>query len=150
MPSGPGMDRFGGTGVTIFFVLSGYLITGSCAANFIAPDASTSRGSSSAGPDDLLPALLVTVSVVGCPLRGAAGERWWSWSYLAPILFYYGNWWWLANWPLGALSHTWSLAVEEQFYLLWPLLVMVTRRWFVPVVAVLALGSLALESHGRP
>jgi peptidoglycan/LPS O-acetylase OafA/YrhL len=47
------------------------------------------------------------------------------------------------------LQHLWSLAVEEQFYLLWPLLLIaglrfLGRRWTVVATAVLALGSAAL------
>jgi peptidoglycan/LPS O-acetylase OafA/YrhL len=40
----------------------------------------------------------------------------------------------LGYWP-SAISHFWSLAVQEQFYLLWPVIVLVLpRRWFIPTM----------------
>jgi len=47
------------------------------------------------------------------------------------------------EWP-GAISHFWSLAVEEQFYLVWPwLIVFAPRRWLVPaIVGAIACGPL--------
>jgi peptidoglycan/LPS O-acetylase OafA/YrhL len=42
---------------------------------------------------------------------------------------------WLGYWP-DAISHYWSLAVQEQFYFLWPVLVLtLPKRWFLPVMA---------------
>ena len=42
---------------------------------------------------------------------------------------------WLGYWP-NAVSHYWSLAVQEQFYILWPIVVLLLpRRWFVSTMA---------------
>ena len=44
---------------------------------------------------------------------------------------------------LGYLSHTWSLAVEEHFYLLWPLIIaFIPARWRVRGIAILFVASL--------
>ena len=51
-------------------------------------------------------------------------------------LLYVGNWhqiatgsnYFVASGPLSPLQHTWSLAIEEQFYLLWPL-ILVGALW---------------------
>jgi peptidoglycan/LPS O-acetylase OafA/YrhL len=46
-------------------------------------------------------------------------------------------------WP-PAISHLWSLSVQEQFYLLWPVIILLTpRRWFLPV-----LGGAVLVAFG--
>ena len=45
-----------------------------------------------------------------------------------------------------AIAHFWSLAVQEQFYLLWPLLVLtLPRRWFIPAMAGFILFGLAFR-----
>ena len=42
---------------------------------------------------------------------------------------------WLGYWP-DSISHYWSLAVQEQFYFLWPIVVLtLPRRWFLPTMA---------------
>ena len=54
------------------------------------------------------------------------------------------------EWP-GAISHFWSLAVEEQFYLVWPwLIVFAPRRWLVPgIVAAIVVGAALPVVDGR-
>lgn len=64
------------------------------------------------------------------PLAGNLGiSKAWYWLYLA-------------NWPTShngfnaALPHVWSLAVEEQFYLIWPLVIACASEWMLARVAI--------------
>jgi peptidoglycan/LPS O-acetylase OafA/YrhL len=113
----------GWIGVTLFFVLSGFLITGILLDTQHEPGHFRRfylRRTLRIAP--LYYAVLLVTFVV-LPLVGAAPEsvradapqQLWLWTYLS-------------NWvqPFGMAGHSfphfWSLAVEEQFYLLWPLL----------------------------
>ncbi|HEV3272673.1 MAG TPA: acyltransferase [Candidatus Methylacidiphilales bacterium] len=52
---------------------------------------------------------------------------------------------WLGYWP-DAISHYWSLAVQEQFYFLWPLIVLtLPRRWFFATMAGFILFGLGFR-----
>jgi peptidoglycan/LPS O-acetylase OafA/YrhL len=126
----------GWVGVQIFFVLSGFLITG------ILLDSAGQRGRfrnfyvrRTLRIFPLYYGFLFLALVVGPRLIGstgwaeAAGEDGiWYWLYLS-------NWTPLLGGGLGGLNHLWSLAVEEQFYLVWPMLVMLSGRRF-PLVAL--------------
>ncbi len=50
-----------------------------------------------------------------------------------------GDWLWQTNWV--GLSHLWSLAVEEQFYLIWPLVVLLIPRKPLAVVCALLIAA---------
>jgi peptidoglycan/LPS O-acetylase OafA/YrhL len=115
----------GWLGVDLFFVLSGFLITG------LLIDA---RG----GPRyfrtfytrrtlRIFPLYYLTLAFVffiapRLPglLRsdGLQGREWWYWLYLSNIYFALGDW------PSNSFNGVWSLAVEEQFYLVWPWVVL--------------------------
>jgi peptidoglycan/LPS O-acetylase OafA/YrhL len=116
-------------GLDVFFVLSGYLITGLLAREFLATGRLDLRRFYVRRARRLLPSL-VTVLAVTCvavvvwlPNEAAAFR-----SDLAASAIYVTNWWFVVKGQSyfggtgrpSLLLHLWSLAVEEQFYLLWP------------------------------
>ena len=157
-------------GVTVFFVISGYLITGLLTAEW-----------ESSGSINLLqfwlrrirrlfPAIVAVIVVMAA-----------LFALLSPVLltkmrpdilpglFWFENWWYIVRGisyfdAIGApspLSHFWSLAIEEQFYLVWPILLLGmfkakvgekgVRRVCLVLAVVSALAmALLFDPHGDP
>ncbi|HEX5494960.1 MAG TPA: acyltransferase [Mycobacteriales bacterium] len=123
-------------GVDVFFVLSGFLISTLLLEEW-GRDASISlRAFYRRRVRRLLPALLILMAGGGV-LQWAFADLGASRPYLVGVLgglFYLNNW--VIVWDphaLRTLAPTWSLAVEEQFYLLWPFLLrMLLRRRITP------------------
>jgi peptidoglycan/LPS O-acetylase OafA/YrhL len=130
---GYGWAQGGLLGVGVFFTLSGYLITDILAGQWAA------HGRIGLGEfwlrraRRLLPALLVMLAVVTAWVNMAArsfvpGFRG---NVIAAVL-YVSNWWYIGQHSSyyerfaapEPLDHLWSLAVEEQFYLVWPWVVL--------------------------
>jgi peptidoglycan/LPS O-acetylase OafA/YrhL len=151
-----GIPASGALGVDLFFVLSGFLIT------TLLLEERTSNGSASLlgfyrrRALRLLPALAVFVAIylfVALAVLPTAGDGTSS-DHLGGVLvglFYVSN---LvqangSDLPDG-LVHLWSLSAEEQFYLLWPALLLASlvafRRRVWPLVAVLAAGVAAVQA----
>ena len=153
--AGLGVFSGGFAGVDVFFVISGYLIT-----SIIVADLDAGRFSLAAFYERrarrILPALLLVVAVT-MPLA-------WLWmlpadllafarSVLAVLVFGSNLLFWRESGyfnsaaDLKPLLHTWSLAVEEQFYLLFPLLLLLAWRWgrrrTAVLLALLTAASLA-------
>lgn len=147
----------GGVGVDVFFVLSGFLITMLLLTERDRTGTIAFGAFYARRARRLLPALLLMLALF-MVIRGALGPwlgvrllnselPWWQ-TLAAPLLFA-SNWVAMRgnNEALGALTPTWSLAAEEQFYLLWPAaLWLLTRRRVRPValVATLAVVGVAL------
>jgi len=117
-------------GVEIFFVISGFLITTLMLEERISKGRVSLRGFWLRRFRRLMPALLtmltVTLVAVTFVWTDAAPE---FRRDVIPSLFYVSNWWqifgvdvpYFGTGSLPVLRHLWSLAVEEQWYLLWPL-----------------------------
>jgi peptidoglycan/LPS O-acetylase OafA/YrhL len=123
-------------GVDVFFVLSGFLITSLLYDELVVTGRIDLGGFWTRRARRLLPAALVMIvavlaarplfvpdSVAG--LRGDAitAALWsgnWRWALAGTDYFAQGG-------TPSPLQHTWSLAVEEQFYLVWPLLLLACR-----------------------
>lgn len=141
-----------GVGVDLFFALSGYLIT-----SLLLRERETTGGVAFGRfylrrAARLLPALVVmlVVTVAGSALIGspyAAANR----RALVSVLLYGSNWRraFDGTATLGWYEHTWSLSVEEQFYLAWPLLVVLASRRGPRAVAGVALAGSAWASLER-
>lgn len=130
--------RGGFLGVDVFFVLSGFLITTLIVEEYSRSGRIDFKRFYLARARRLLPALLLMLVIVG--MLAAFVYRDSAATFRADAiasLFYVTNWWFIfsdASYfeAIGRppfLQHLWSLAVEEQFYLLWPALVLILLRW---------------------
>jgi peptidoglycan/LPS O-acetylase OafA/YrhL len=144
--------RYGGiVGVTVFFALSGYLITD----RLYAERSETGRINLSKfymrRVLRLVPALVAAVlvtSLFAVATRDPQldGNYWWqAFAALTYTMDFFGA----AGADMPVWGHTWSLAVEEQFYLVWPFLLLAalalcrSRRY-----AAIAVGTLAVLALG--
>jgi peptidoglycan/LPS O-acetylase OafA/YrhL len=111
-------------GVDMFFALSGFLITGLLLTEYRNTGGIGFRNFYIRRALRLLPALvallIATTSYVLLMDEGVETHL----KSVLPVLFYCGNWMPAAGVALSPLLlHTWSLSVEEQFYIVWPSLV---------------------------
>ncbi|USR41534.1 acyltransferase [Ectopseudomonas hydrolytica] len=150
----------GFAGVDIFFVISGFLITGN-----IIKDAGSARGFSWAEfyrrrALRILPVLfvvLLTTLLIGQLILLPEDLSGLGYSSLAAVFsaanvyftYFLDTSYFADDSNLQPLLHLWSLGVEEQFYLFWPIILLAlltrfTRRWLLPVTLLLTLASFIL------
>jgi peptidoglycan/LPS O-acetylase OafA/YrhL len=121
-------------GVELFFVLSGFLITSLLVREWLVTGEITLSNFWARRARRLLPALFVLVVVVGIyyATKGTIGAVPGLFGDGLSTLFYYSNWhqiavganYFVQSGPTSPFQHTWSLAIEEQFYVIWPLIVL--------------------------
>lgn len=137
----------GGLGVTLFFVLSGFLITTLLQREYRRHGAIHLRNFYLRRVLRLMPPLLIVVALSGLLARGALIDGGFSPRGLLSVLFYFGNYHVIATdfggIPAG-LGVIWSLAVEEHYYLLYPPLALLLLRWQRPRRAAAALAALCV------
>lgn len=146
--------RGGWIGVDLFFVLSGFLITGILLHN---------RGTSNYFRSfyarrtlRIFPLyyFMLMISFWLLPAIGGAehsffpderSEQWWYWTYLSNVLFSIRHYF-----RHSILGPTWSLAIEEQFYLIWPLVIFLCSprvlKWLCPVLLLAVVAARTIAS----
>jgi len=141
-----GVLSYGCLGVDLFFVLSGFLITG------ILYDSSTSAGYFRSfymrRVLRIFPLYYGVLAVVffalplipalrGSEIAALRDRQAWAWLYGVNVYLAIKG-----GWVLSYIEHFWSLAVEEHFYMVWPLLVwLLARRPRALMGAALALAA---------
>ncbi|CAN5881768.1 hypothetical protein BH11BAC7_BH11BAC7_28870 [soil metagenome] len=142
--NGPAFS-FGGNGVQIFFVISGFLITSillSQKNNVPLPKIKLIKNFIIKRALRLFPVyyilltLLVLMSVAGGLWICDKGDLWHYFTYTQNFLFF------KKGFQSPLFNHTWSLAVEEQFYLFWPFLILLIpkKSELIVLVSVLLTG----------
>ena len=135
----------GAMGVGLFFVLSGFLIT-----NILLKQQADFQSGNGLRRFTILKTFYIRRTLRIFPIYyiyvfalvvfgiGEARDIWpWLFGYAYNILLFLTN-----NWHSGYVEHLWSLAIEEQYYLVWPaLLLFCPRRWnFTLVIGFIGLG----------
>ncbi|MEA2972501.1 MAG: hypothetical protein QOG82_959 [Actinomycetota bacterium] len=114
-------------GVDMFFVLSGFLITTLLLEERARTGRISLRYFYARRALRLLPALgfLLAFVAVWVLLASPSALRDGTIGGFPSVIFYYSNWYWgfFGN-NVGVFGHLWSLSVEEQFYILWPAVVL--------------------------
>jgi peptidoglycan/LPS O-acetylase OafA/YrhL len=148
-------------GMDVFFMMSGYFITSLLLRDLSEHGRIRYWQFYRRRFARILPAFLAMVAVYLLfrwmffpPFRAALTDALIGVTYVA-------NWWRAFDWPgLSYMNHTWSLAIEEQFYLIWPLTFALMFRLFglswrlVAAIAAVALAIWAwriwLTASGAP
>ena len=141
----PSSTLAGLVGVNLFFVLSGYLITTLLISEQDKTGRIDLRRFYERRVRRLIPALVAVLIATGV-LMAIIGSLHDYVSSAAVSFFYVSDIAKAIGYDLGYLGHTWSLAVEEQFYLLWPaLLIFAPRKWLAPMAIIGIVGAVALQ-----
>ncbi len=155
---GSGLAPGGLLGVNLFFVLSGYLITGILLSQIKSQGRINIADFWLRRIRRLYPALLAMLAglAIWALLFDPARFVSWRQEMLASV-FYASNWYLIFHevsyfesfGPPSPLGHLWSLAIEAQFYLIWPFLLgfgvrlFQHRKWLIALTLLIALISAA-------
>lgn len=152
-------------GVDLFFVISGYVITRLLRFEMESTKTIALARFYAARAFRLVPAILTLVVALAiiAPLIAPDAAQ----NFIATVPFTLtgsSNWYFIAissnyfvNQGRSLLQHTWSLSVEAQYYLLWPLVMLTLRKrakasllWSMLTASALALGTTYIVASATP
>jgi peptidoglycan/LPS O-acetylase OafA/YrhL len=137
----PGLWRLdaGNLGVRVFFVISGFIITSLLLAELSQARTISLLSFYRRRAFRILPAYYTFLGIVMLLSAFSGGPA--TWANVWPAAIFVADY--DVNVPL-AVGHTWSLAVEEQFYLLWPsaMVLLGLRRAFIGCIGILLFAPL--------
>lgn len=172
-----GWPKGGFVGVDVFFVISGFLITGLLVREWKRTGTISFASFYKRRIKRILPVSLLVIAATLLTARflfaaprfsDTATDSLWSALFSANWRFLLqGSDYFQADGPVSPLRHYWSLAVEEQFYFVWPWIMLAALVWLsrrgvtrsgalrvaATLIAVLSLGSFAwavLETSSNP
>ena len=143
----PDWIHLGATGVRLFLVLSGYFITASLGRARDRMEVGGLPASKAIGSFywrrflRISPAYFAFAAIALVLNIGAIRQNW-AWVFTGTV-----NWMIAATnqWPL-TISHLWSVCVQEQFYLFWPLLILLLpKRWMLSAIISVAIVGVAFR-----
>lgn len=148
-------------GVDVFFVISGFLITSILLKEFETNSFSLSRFYERRARR-ILPALLTVITVTSIVVPFISGHPKFISDYgasvLSTVLFSSNIYFWQTSGYFGSASelspmlHTWSLAVEEQYYIFFPLLMMILfssgKKIYISALILISILSLLISEWG--
>ncbi|NOU88562.1 acyltransferase family protein [Paenibacillus sp. LMG 31460] len=125
-------------GVGIFFTLSGYLITDQLITQWQTTRQINLKDFWMKRARRLMPAMFFMLAIIGIWLLVFDRARLFSLQGdFVSVALYFNNWWLIFHnisyfesfGPPSPIGHLWSLAIEEQFYFLWPLILVFVLRF---------------------
>src|SRR6266699_2759512 len=143
----PDWIHLGATGVRLFLVLSGYFITASLRRARGRMESDGLSAGKVMGPFYWRRFLRISPAygvyfIIALILGLGMIRQNWAWVLTGTVN------WLIAlknEWPLAS-SHLWSICVQEQFYLLWPLFILLLpRRWMLQIIISVALAGVAFR-----
>ncbi|MDQ5808759.1 MAG: acyltransferase, partial [Actinomycetota bacterium] len=151
----------GFVGVDVFFVISGFLITGQLVREVDRTGRVSLAGFWARRARRILPAALVVLAACALLTKAAVPETQWDQFFgeIVASAAYVENWhlaeaavdYQAADDAPSPVRHFWSLSVEEQFYLVWPLLIVAAllagRRWIPWTLGAVTAASFAWSLH---
>ena len=136
----------GSVGVDLFFALSGYLLTSILLKEFAIRGTISFKNFYLRRTARILPPLILLLMVVGAA-KLLSHHSPVSWKEILFAGTYTMNW--IRALGIGdssLLGHTWSLGVQEQFYLLWPPILLGALRWKTNSAPIFAIGMATMSA----